>query len=175
MEISGHGRFAIPYPLSVHEPIIVDEPNVRIAIRGLAATLDEISFVLQIVVVGIDEDDRTRGAALSAGVPFNMPHETPDPDALTVRCRWLLEGHPKCDDDTELVNAWGGGPLLEGSWSGGLQAGVWQGFFLLHYPVPVPKIESFTIEVSWNRLGIKTVRRVILASVLEEALAFATA
>ena len=173
METPGHGRLAIPYPLWVPEPIVVDEPNVRIAIRGLAATLDEISFVVQIVVVGTDEDDGTRGAALSGGVPFNVPHETPDPEALTVRCRWLLAGDLGFADDTDWANEWGGGPLEQGSWRGGLDTGVWQGFFILRYPIPVSKIESFTIALSWNRLGINEVQRVTMASALEEALAFA--
>lgn len=172
MKSSGRAKLAIPYPVSVAEPIVVDELNVRIAIRGLAATPEAISFVVQVVVVA-DKDDRTRGATLSAGAPFNMPHETPDPDALTVRCQWHLQGHQENDDDSELVKAWGGGPLEQGGWSGGLDIPVWQGFFLLRYPVAVPQIETFTIALSWNRLGISTVRRVILASALEEALGFA--
>lgn len=71
MKSSSRAKLAIPYPVPVAEPILIAEFNVRIAIRGLAATTDAISFVVQ-VIVGADKDDKTGGAALSAGSPFTM-------------------------------------------------------------------------------------------------------
>lgn len=173
MEISDQGRLSVPYPVLVSEPIIVNRADVVIAFRGLAATADEISFVVH-VAVSADEDFQAQGVTLSAGRPFNMPHETPDPESLTVRCRWQLKGNGGDGDDTECVDTWGKSPLDQGSWSLRPDTGVWIGFFLLCYPVPVSEIETFTIEMSWNHQGIEAVQRTVTASALGDALAFAS-
>ncbi|WP_139244499.1 hypothetical protein [Arthrobacter alpinus] len=167
-------RFSIPYPVGVSDPILVDEDHVRIALRGVAATLDEISFQVEVVVASSGEDWRDQGEALSAGRPFNMPFRTPDPDALTVRCRWRLKGSLEDFDDTDVFPEHHAGPHTSGSWSGGPEDKVWRGLQLLKYPVPVPGIESFTIELSWHLLKVEPVQRVISALALEDSIDFAT-
>ncbi|WP_343319575.1 hypothetical protein AAFM46_03405 [Arthrobacter sp. TMP15] len=173
MEVSEHPRIRIPYPVSVSDPIMVDTADVVISLRGLAATNDEVSFVMN-AAIRVDKDFMAQGATLSAGRPFNMPHETPDPDSLTVRCRWQLVGDTEYQDDTEFLEKWGPGPLSSGGWSYMPTAGIWEGFFLLIYPVPVANLQTFSIEISWNNRGIENVCRDVIAPQLVEALAYAS-
>lgn len=173
MDVSKQRRIWISYPVPVSDPIMVDTSDVVVSLRGLAVTQDEVSFVMN-AVVRADEDFMVQGATLTGGRPFHMWHEIPDPDSLTLRCRWKLVGEDEYQDDTEFLETWGSGPLPSGGWSYIPNKGVWEGFFLLTYPVPVARLQTFSVGVSWANYGIEKVCRDVTAPQLVEALAYAS-
>lgn len=81
---------------------MADTSDVAVRLRGLAVTNDEVSFVMN-AGIRSDEDFVAQGATLSGGRPFNMWHEIPDPDSLTLRCRWQLVSDDEYQKDTEFL------------------------------------------------------------------------
>lgn len=150
----------IPYPVKIEPPVAIENQGVAIVVRGLGISTSELSFILNVIVAQELCSDQVV-EAFGSGVPFAMPHQVPDPEALTVTCKWKTIATTGWVDNSVSNRSAGRSPVEDGSWSSQPDKEIWKGSFSLAYQLNPEEVEELCIEISWRQLGMEPRRFVV--------------